>query len=564
MNTVETDLAGRGAMSLNPPGSVKRTSPLRPLVSHERAQKFDLLLHLISNLQDGIIICGPKGIGKSTVLDLIQAETGGRWTVCRIDASSATRGEDVLGALSESISADQGGGVQQSDARELRDHLARFKRDGRLLVLLLDDAGEMLPGNLTAICQFADANPVLRPVFTMTADRLHLALSSDPAIANCQVIEIPPLTESQCGEFLQNLSGKPGALISFKAITPVLIQHVYRESHGVPGNVVSMLPGLSQRHLVKTPISSLPLVGTIVLIVAMLLGYGLWKQSDESSVLEKLSSVSDREAGRKSTPIPLGKDPERVEPEAFVGIAGNAKSPVAGPRLQPGGAGSTGLGGPSGSGLSKSLSPDFPEKPSSVLPNTEKDFSGAKEDSNPPELNSTSRPMSPNSLSGPDAARSDAGESQPVPKSGSLIAKPGMPVNPKPGGPAALQTGTGQSGAETRWVEPASATTDNLIEGKRGSQWIRQQDTRRFTLQLMAGTRLDAIKRFLNSHARLDGVAIFRTRKNGTAWYALIIGTYPSLNAARQAAKTLPSGLRNAWPRSFQSVQKAMVDSDPQ
>ena len=35
------------------------------LITLERSQKLDLLIHLITNLRQSLVICGPNGIGKT-------------------------------------------------------------------------------------------------------------------------------------------------------------------------------------------------------------------------------------------------------------------------------------------------------------------------------------------------------------------------------------------------------------------------------------------------------------------------------------------------------------------
>ncbi|MGH8551549.1 MAG: SPOR domain-containing protein [Methylococcales bacterium] len=578
MNTVETDLAGRRAMPRKPSGDTEKSSPLRPLVSNERSQKFDLLQHLISNIRDGIVVCGPKGIGKSTILDLVQAAGIANRTVCRINATSSTRFEEVLDALAGSISADSGGGLQGSGSDLLRNRLGRFKRDDRLLILLLDDAGEMAPGILTAVCQFADSNPALRPVFTMTADRLQLTLASDPAVANCQVIEIPPLTESQCSELLQNLSGKPGALISFKAIGPALIQYVYRRSYGVPGNVVALLPELSRGQLVKAPLSSLPMVAMITMIGAILAGYWLWKSSDESGVFEKISSFSGTRTESEETSVQL-KDPVQFRPEtrtppAIVENQPVAEIPQSGSEINPlfgSSSNSSGNALPLGPDLEKMLSGpaadldrlDGKPAPPSTIPSADRvsgdsgnRLEGQQTGSGGEQLET--QPRSEDQSDAQVAVETDAGMPQPDETTDALTTVVNEDLKANPGDPVIAET---ESGVENESAQALEAEPKDFIDGVQGHQWIRQQDPRQFTLQLLAVTKLEAMKQFLDSHTQLDGLAIFRTQKSGMHWYALIKGVYPSVSAAKEAANKLPASLKNAWPRSFKSVHKAMIDS---
>lgn len=53
-----------------PNGSVKPA--VHSMITAERAQKFDLLIHLIVNFRRPLIVCGPEGIGKSTLLNVLR------------------------------------------------------------------------------------------------------------------------------------------------------------------------------------------------------------------------------------------------------------------------------------------------------------------------------------------------------------------------------------------------------------------------------------------------------------------------------------------------------------
>ncbi|MGR9109097.1 MAG: SPOR domain-containing protein, partial [Gammaproteobacteria bacterium] len=109
---------------------------------------------------------------------------------------------------------------------------------------------------------------------------------------------------------------------------------------------------------------------------------------------------------------------------------------------------------------------------------------------------------------------------------------------------------------------PSEAPNSTSFEGVPGSRWIRAQDPGHFTLQILATVKPEALKQFLKTNPKLGGLAVFTMNRNGTTWYALIKGVYPSLDQAKQAARNLPGGLQKAWPRTFRSVHQAMIESD--
>ncbi len=107
---------------------------------------------------------------------------------------------------------------------------------------MIDEAGHLAPGLINTIIEYAAKNPVLRVIFVLTHDELDVKNRSDSAIDDCHLIEIPPLSEKQCGEFLQYLATKPRSQITFNEISDDMIETVYRETQGIPGRIIAELP----------------------------------------------------------------------------------------------------------------------------------------------------------------------------------------------------------------------------------------------------------------------------------------------------------------------------------
>jgi len=198
------------------------------LITKERTQKLDLLIHLLSNLTQALVVCGPEGIGKTTLLKVLQARKAESRRYCLIQGSADLSFESVYDQLFKAQS----------------DKSGQYEDQYKQVVLIIDNAGELVPGLITAIIQYAAGNSVLRVIFALTHDELQMKRGSDRAIDDCHIVEIPPLSERQCGDFLQHLSTLPYANLSFKAISDNMIAHIYRETHGVPGRIIAEISGL--------------------------------------------------------------------------------------------------------------------------------------------------------------------------------------------------------------------------------------------------------------------------------------------------------------------------------
>lgn len=255
------------------------------LITKERMQKLDLLIHLLSNLTQALVVCGPEGIGKTTLLDLLQKRKSDIWRYCLIQGNAELSFETIHGQLTRCIKAD-------APVNSLSTAFKQYENQHKQVVLIVDNAGELVPGLIAAIIQYAAANPVLRVVFALTHDELQVKRGSDRIVDDCHVIEIPPLSEKQCGDFLQDLSTKPYANLSFKAIGENMIAHIYRDTHGVPGRIIAEVSGLSGAK------SSGKLIWIFVLAVsavcAIAFGFQWFASSKDKEVASTLIAVEQK------------------------------------------------------------------------------------------------------------------------------------------------------------------------------------------------------------------------------------------------------------------------------
>ncbi|WP_054775029.1 AAA family ATPase [Methylogaea oryzae] len=159
------------------------------LLSPERAQRFELLMLLISNLGKVLVVSGPDGIGKSTFLGLLKQRAFESWRVVRVAGDGRLRHGDILTQIAEQLA------MASVSEHALADYLGQLGRHKNLLVLLLDDAGKVAPGVLSALWQFASQYPAFRLVLALRPDEAHLKIATDESVlGDCHYIDIPALT----------------------------------------------------------------------------------------------------------------------------------------------------------------------------------------------------------------------------------------------------------------------------------------------------------------------------------------------------------------------------------
>ncbi|HFE37591.1 MAG TPA: hypothetical protein ENK06_04100 [Gammaproteobacteria bacterium] len=105
--------------------------------------------------------------------------------------------------------------------------------------------------------------------------------------------------------------------------------------------------------------------------------------------------------------------------------------------------------------------------------------------------------------------------------------------------------------------KPLKATVKTIRSSHR---WIRKQNPKHFTLQLISGANKAATVKFIKKHKLEKDAATLHSIYKGRDWYSVIYKAFSTKKAARQARNALPRSIRKTkpWIRSFSYIQKSM------
>ena len=244
------------------------------MITQERTRELELLIHLLSNSRQALVVCGPEGIGKTTLLKVLQEHKIESWHYCLVQGNADLSVEEIQEHMMLAIKQDK----SDKQVQGIPGVFAPLENRHKKMVLMIDDAGFLAPGLINTIIEYADANSFLRVVFVLTHDDLYVKYKSDSAVDDCYIIEIPPLSERQCGEFLQHLATQPHAQVSFDAVNDVMIASIYRETQGIPGRIIAELPDVVVAKQSENSLSIL--VGAVVGLVVIALGVQWFSASE--------------------------------------------------------------------------------------------------------------------------------------------------------------------------------------------------------------------------------------------------------------------------------------------
>jgi DamX protein len=231
------------------------------LISEDRTKKLELLKHLLDHSSHPLVICGPEGIGKSLLLKVLQERTMAKWTYCTVENPADLSFEKLQLLIMQAIN-------QNSTNRQSPNSsalLQQLNRQHIKLILMIDDAGFLIPGLINQIIMLAKQNPALRVIFVLSHHELELKNSSDTTINEASLIEIPALSELQCSQFLYQIASAPQSTFNINDINDAFISAIYQETQGIPGLIVSKFPKNNNDQNIKS--LKLLILAVITLII---------------------------------------------------------------------------------------------------------------------------------------------------------------------------------------------------------------------------------------------------------------------------------------------------------
>jgi len=467
-------------------------------ISQERLQKFNLLLHLISNISEPIVIRGPDGIGKSTILTEVKSRSLESWGVCLVEAWPGLTLERMRQMLSESVSHCVKSSLFGDLVDGLEQQLDWMEENNLLLVLLLDDVDVLAPELWQLLHQLSESYPALRLVYSMKSDGLQAMEANGADIGCYNFIDLPPLTERQCGTFIDNLSSDPQRPDVYPARTLSFVSRVYRETHGVPGEIIKVLAAKSKfKSLSEKNNINVKSVSTVVLILSVI-GLLLWALLFQGQFFLRKPVLSSADGGEKKTVLSLLR--------SISGIMMISES----------------------------------DKSNALVENEEKIDNGAK--------TSMSQNLD-NQLSRRQERPVTSGLKAPLNSEKAVIK-----AKTKKQRETVVPPSTGLNQFRESPIVSKKKSNNLGISGVKGADWLLNQNPENWTVQLIAVSRLDALKALIEKHPDLKLIAAIRSRANGNEFYSLYFGSFNTLEEARSAMKKLPPFFNKPWPIMFSVV----------
>ncbi len=502
------------------------------------------LLRELPHTGEVLLVRGPAGSGKSMLLQRLLQAAPPEWELTALQARIPVGESHLVGQLNRAWFPEQ-----QLDGAGLARLMLDRTRNPALLVLAVDDAHRLSPFALRwlllmkrAVTARGGRLGVVLFAAESIADRLATPSVVEMGLDAVRILDLPPFSLEETADYLRHRLGggsdgkdaSSGSSVSAGAGKNGPWDHrrlraLYRASGGRPGAIERLLSTATQDKggplsFLALPFSSAPgfrhkagLLSAaalgILLIVAAVVFY--FPRMEPAGLPAGLPVTSEGAMPDLASSGPFVSLPEQIpvqpEHQAPQEMPGDVRAP----------------------------------KPVTEQPAARTGSSRA-----------ASVPSSMPSSTGDAAARPSPGKPASTSRTASAASQgaSGAGTKAKLGGSEKVAGGAA-AGLDTEAAEPRV----------RGSEWIMEQDSRRFTIQLTSWADEKRAIKYIRDHHLYDDAAYVHTRSKGRDWYLVVYRTYPSVGRARQAIKNLPAPLKKygPWVRNISSLQSlAVLDGD--
>jgi type II secretory pathway predicted ATPase ExeA/septal ring-binding cell division protein DamX len=465
-----------------------------------RSKRLDILLHLTQYGNEMLLVTGPEGCGKSTLMHHFLKKAPANWKICQLDANDKMDPEQLLYRLCHSFNLPVEPGAPNVMTTQVKRQLDQLLARTQTVAIVIDDAHRLADSVLVLLTELAKvknqhSGAILRIVlFAEPQIKIQLAsieLETKPKYP-IRKIDLPPFNEQQTGELIRHRTRTAG-LQADSTFTDAAISKIYKQSEGIPGDIVDLahrvlfeMTPLKRRTKSKhvadqTPSgkarSPLRLIAASVAVVAIALL--LVFQKDINGLYSHNIVHSDLQTDPEHTITALAL-PELAE-EALDTINSEATA----------------------------IQDSHQDTPSHNATNFQNKPGGAKEASQ-------------------TAVFADA------------VQHP--------------QKSNTQN----------TSTPPSLAHNIRQEPWLLDQNPNHYTVQLVAGYQKTTVNNYLNRHKLpATDLAYYHSLNKGKDWHSLVYGAYPDYASAKSAVDALPSGVRKAkpWIRRFRGIQKEINDA---
>ena len=535
-----------------------------------RAERLQLVRHLVRNANETIYLRGPKGAGKTRftrrLLESFDDETAVVW----LDAAV----EDMPGTVAHELGLPQAAALQWPTGT-----LAGI--GDRDLILIVDDAHRLGPGNLQHLLSMHGAGGKLLLIGQGGVGEALEGLAP-------RFVDLPGFSSDESAAFLRLGAGQLA-----ERVTDELARKAHQDAGGLPGPLLDVLSTMAPAAMSTSSESgskSKPaspasvwrwfVVATGVALLAAVLVFqdhinALVDPPQHEMTLSKDVAVIERQPADPRTSEegdpPDGESsraPDITLPELSTPARANEETTDRDDETAQEGDTVSESGKPDEMIKQEPASVEDPldavleDALSAVADDPQSDDPVVSTDASIQEMDSPAALELPTDAdSGDESVEVTASQQQVVERQVSPTKRPSVDEQQERKVELASKSEIVKEVVIAPEPEPAKPEREPVVVAAPtvGDAWLSSREPARYTLQMVGGRERNSLERFIRRNGIKPPYAIFERDLEGSPWYSLVAGDYADRDAAVAARVQLPRRLQNSgvWPRTFESIFKS-------
>lgn len=201
-------------------------------------QCLELLIQLAEYSDRLILVSGPDGAGKTSLLRLFLDQARDHWHRCVYQGSEQIHADELFAAIADCIDPENDA---QVGAEELPQLLQAVHLAGRRPLLIIDDADRLPQETLRALTAFARAHAAdgpLLPMVLFTRPGLSLRIGQSNTL-DIQELALPTMELDEARVFLNHRMQIAGSQTAFP-IPDEAFEALHEEANGYPGGLLAL------------------------------------------------------------------------------------------------------------------------------------------------------------------------------------------------------------------------------------------------------------------------------------------------------------------------------------
>lgn len=497
-----------------------------------RTQRLDILLHLAQYGNELLLVTGPEGSGKTTMLTQFLKKAGSDWKVCQINAHNMLNTEQLLSRISRGFNFPEEKVKVEAALSNLKRRIEALLATHQTVIIVVDNAQQLGVDVLNVLLEFSNIRNISKGislrVLLFSEPQIKIQLAS-PELQSKQTlpirkIDLPAFDEQQAGKLIRHRVTTSG-LASKSVFNDAIISKIYKYSEGWPGAITEIA---HQVLFESTPVkrrdsnkpgaadkssSSHTMAVIVSIIVISVLAAAIFYQDKINALFSKPTATSSKLTTSQKQEVKALAIPKQES------VAENIPSRIPAP--------------------SAGTEMEFP-----VI-----DQLKQVQSSPPAELNITDLTVAETTSV---VETKPAAPAIPTTESNMTAQASDKVVNT----PRVISTQSPVIETITPSNSSAAAEEDRISLTKQ-DDWLLSQNPSYFTLQILAGYQSSTINKFVEQNKLPESdLAYYFSLNRGKDWHSLVFGYFPSRAQAEGAAKEIVKQLPvKPWIRSIKSIQ---------